>query len=317
MTHLVRRTMFILGALLGCGLCVSPLQAQTKFTPTLRAETASAPDAFPIRFSYYPASAEKNPDGLSDAGVVILLHGDKGSRINWDKGSAPANQPTFPAVLQEQGYAVVTVDLRKHGQSVVEGREDPLLPDDYAKMAAGDLKAVKDFLQKEHQDKKLNMGKMAIIGAGFSAPVAVACAEFDWLQKPYDDHPIPAQRTPRGQDVKAVILLSPDAAAGRLQTNRSLVYLNRQNLAFQFIVGKQDAADKGAAKNCYKACGGGTKKGEGRVELIEPDMKDRGTDLLGKSPPLVEVPMLKFLDTHLKKLTTVPWVDRRSRLERP
>ena len=315
MIQFVRHQMFLLGALLGGGLLVSPLQAQTKFTPTLRAETASAPDAFPIRFSYYPAVADKNPDGLSEAGVIILLHGDKGSRINWDSGSAPAGQPTFPAVLQEQGYAVVTVDLRKHGQSVIEGREDPLQPDDYAKMAAGDLKAVKDFLQKEHQEKKLNMGKMAIVGAGFSAPVAVAFAQFDWEQNPHDDSPVLALRTPRGQDVKAIILLSPDAAAGRLHTSRSLGFLNKKGLAFQFIVGKQDGADKAAAKTCFKACGGGTKNAEGRVELLEPDMKDRGTDLLGKDPQIVEVPMLKFLDAHIKKLT-IPWVDRRSRLDR-
>ncbi len=311
MVRFVRQTVF-LGALVGWSLLSLPLQAE----PKLQTETASAPDAFPIRFSYYPALAEKNSDGLENAGVVILLHGDKGSRINWDKGaSTAAGQPTFPAVLQEQGYAVVTVDLRKHGQSVLEGREDPIQNDDYAKMAAGDLKAVKDFLQKEHQEKKLNMGKMAIVGAGFSAPVATAFAEYDWLQKPHDDSPVPAMRTPRGQDVKAIILLSPDAAAGRLQTNKSLVFLNKQNLAFLFFVGKQDGADKGAAKNCFKACAGGTKKAEGRVELLEPDMKDRGTDLLGKAPPLIEIPMLKFLDTHLKKIT-VPWVDRRSRLDR-
>ncbi len=310
MVRFIRQTVF-LGALVGLSLLSFPLLAE----PKLQTETASAPDAFPIRFSYYPALAEKNSDGLENAGVVILLHSDKGSRISWDKGSAPAGQPTFPAVLQEQGYAVVTVDLRKHGQSVLEGREDPLQNDDYAKMAAGDLKAVKDFLQKEHQEKKLNMGKMAIVGAGFSAPVATAFAEYDWLQKPHDDSPVPTMRTPRGQDVKAIILLSPDAAAGRLQTNKSLVFLNKQNLAFLFFVGKQDGADKGAAKNCFKACAGGTKKAEGRVYLLEPDMKDRGTDLLGKATQVVEVPMLKFLEEHLKNLK-VPWVDRRSRLER-
>ncbi len=315
MVQLARRPMFILGVLLGWGLLASPVLAQTKITPTLKAETVSAPDLFPIRFSYYPALADKNPDGLSNAGVVILLHGDKGSRINWDKGSAPAGQPTFPAVLQDQGYAVVTVDLRKHGQSVVEGRQDPLQNDDYGKMAAGDLKAVKDFLQKEHQDKKLNMGKMAIVGAGFSAPVAVAFAEYDWIQKPHDDSPVPAMRTPRGQDVKAIILLSPDAAAGRLQTNKSLVFLTRQNLAIQIIVGKQDGADKGAAKNCFKASGGGSKRTEERVFLLEPDLKDRGTDLFGKNIQLVEGPVFGFLEKHLKKIT-VPWVDRRSRLER-
>jgi len=311
MVRFLRRLTLFLVALCGPGWLFAPLQAEV----TMRAETVSAPDKFPIRFSYYPAIADKNPDGLSEAGVVILLHGDKGSRIVWDKGSAPAGKETFPEILQDQGYATVTVDLRKHGQSVIEGREDPIQNEDYLKMAAGDLKAVKDFLQTEHQAKNLNMGKMAVIAAGFSAPVATAFAQFDWEQKPHDDSPLPASRTPRGQDVKTIILLSPESAAGRLSLNKSLVYLNKQNLAVQILVGKQDGADKGAAKNAFKACGADSKKSIGRVELLEPDLKDRGTDMLGKAPKFVELPILMFLQKHIKEIT-VPWVDRRSRLDR-
>ena len=311
MNRLLQRLTLVLAAFCSWGSLAPSVSAE----PTLRPEVVDAPDKFPIKFSYYPALAEKNPDGLSKAGVVVLLHGDKGSRINWDKGSSPAGKPSFPAVLQDQGYAVVTVDLRKHGQSVIEGREDPLQNDDYLKMAAGDLKAVKDFLQIEHQAKNLNMGKMAIIAAGFSAPVATAFAQFDWEQKPHDDSPLPESRTPRGQDVKAIILLSPDPTAGRLKTTQSLAYLNRQNLAIQLLVGKQDTLDKGATQNCYKACGADSKKSVGRVELVELEMKERGTDLFGKAPQLVETPVLKFLDTHLKKLN-ITWVDRRSRLDR-
>ena len=307
---LCRLTLF-LAVLCGLGWRTAPLQAEV----TMRVETVSAPDKFPIRFSYYPAIADKNPAGLSEAPVVILLHGDNGSRLVWDKGSAPAGKKTFPEILQEEGYATVTVDLRKHGQSVIEGRDDPIQNDDYLKMAAGDLKAVKDFLQTEHQAKNLNMGKMAIVAAGFSAPVATAFAQFDWEQKPYDDSPLPESRTPRGQDVKTIILLSPESTAGRLSLNKSLVYLNKQNLAFLFMVGKQDAADKGAAKNAFKACGADSKKSIGRVELHEPDLKDRGTDMLGKALAVVELPILLFLQKHLKEIT-VPWVDRRSRLDR-
>ena len=281
----------------------------------MRVETVAAPDKFPIKFSYYPAIAPKDGGSLEDAGVVILLHGEKGARLNWDKSSAPAGQKTFPTVLQEQGYAVVTVDLRKHGQSVVEGREDPIQNDDYLKMAAGDLKAVKDFLQVEHQAKNLNMAKMAVIGADFSAPIATAFAQFDWEQKPHDDSPVQAMKTPRGQDVKAIVLVSPNTAAGRLSTSKSLVYLTKQNLAIVTLVGKGDGADKGAAKNCYKAAGGGVKKNEERVYLLEPDMKERGTDLFGKAPQFIEAPVLNFLERHIKKLT-IPWADRRSRLDR-
>lgn len=310
MTLNIRRCVLTL-TVLWCGVVVKPVLAE----PTMRVENVAAPDKFPIRISYYPALAEKNPNGVSEAGVVILLHGDKGSRINWDKGSAPSGQMTFPAVLQESGYAAVTVDLRKHGQSVMEGKEEPINNDDYAKMAAGDLKAVKDFIQTEHQAKNLNMGKMAIIGAGFSAPVAAAFAQFDWEQPPFDDSPIPASRTPRGQDVKAIVMLSPDSTAGRLSSNKSLVYLTKQKIAILIMVGKEDGLDKGAAKNSFKAAGGGNKKNEERVYLLEPDVKDRGTNLFGKYPQFIESPVLKFLELHIKNID-VPWVDRRSRLER-
>lgn len=308
MAGLTRRQSLILGAA-GLGLFPAVMRAEV----VSQAESVTAQDSFPIKFTYYPAVAEKNDNDLSTASVVVLLHGEKGSRLNWDKGSAPAGKPSFPAVLQELGFAVVTVDLRKHGQSVMSGQAEPATHDDYFKMGM-DLKAVKDYLQTLHQEKKLNMSKMAIVGTGFSAPVAAAFAESDWKQAPYDDSPVPAMRTPRGQDVKALVLISPDATAGRLATNRSLTFLNKQNLSFLFMAGKQDLLDKGTAKNCFKVCGS-DKKADGRVVLAEPDLKDRGIDLFGKNPPQVEVPILKFLDERLKK-STIPWVDRRSRLER-
>ncbi|RLS54809.1 MAG: hypothetical protein DWH91_10925 [Planctomycetota bacterium] len=285
---------------------------------TIRTETAVGVDGFPLRFSYYPAIAEKteekNVGGLANAGVVILLHGTDGARIAWDKGSAIPNGGTFPATLQGAGYAVVTVDLRKHGESLQNGRQDPLQPNDYLAMVS-DLKVIKDFLQKEHQEKKLNMAKMAIVGVGISAPVAVAFAEADWQQTPYDDSPIPAMKTPRGQDIKAVALISPDATAGRLNTQRSVGYLNKQNLAFLFMAGKLDKEGHTLARKCFTISGGGTKKGENRVYVIEPEMKERGTDLFAKNPRFIEAPLFAFLETHVKKLT-IPWADRRSRLDR-
>lgn len=313
MLQLMQRRTLMLVVWMGLA-CVG---AVVRAEPTFRAETVSAPDKFPIRFTYYPAivDKEKNPAGPSESGVIILLHGDKGSRNNWDKETAPAGQKTFPTVLQEQGYAVVSVDLRKHGQSVIEGQQEPVQTEDYLKMAAGDLKAVKDFIQVEHQAKNLNMGKMAVVGVGFSAPVAAAFSQFDWEQPPHDDSPVPAQRTPRGQDVKALAFLSPDATAGRLSLNKSLVYLTKQNLAFLLIAGKQDPADKGAAKSAFKACGGGTKRTENRAYLYEPEMKYRGTDMFGKTNQAIENTVLKFLELHIKNIN-VPWTDRRSRLER-
>ncbi len=315
MVGVLSRSLCLVAVVVGV-VCQSSASGQG--TATIRTETAVALDKFPIRFSYYPAIAEKteekNVAGLANAGVVILLHGANGNRILWDKGSALPKGATFPATLQGAGYAVVTVDLRKHGESIQNGREEAVQPNDYMAMVA-DLKVIKDFLQKEHQDKKLNMAKMAIVGVGISAPVATAFAEADWLQTPYDDSPVQAMKTPRGQDVKAIALISPETAAGRLNTQKSLGFLNKQGLAFLFLAGNLEKDEKSMAKKCFTVCGGGTKKGENRVYLFEPPMKERDTNLFGKDPNLVEGPVYNFLETHLKKLT-IPWADRRSRLER-
>ncbi len=160
---------------------------------------------------------------------MILLHGEKGSRINWVRARhLQANLCFRPSagvgLCRDYGRPAQARAERRAGQA------EPVNNEDYFKMGM-DLQAVKDFVQKLHQEKKLNMSKMAIVGTGFSAPVAAAFAEVDWKQTPYDDSPIPAMRTPRGQDVKALVLISPDTNAGRLATNRSLTFLNKQNLS--------------------------------------------------------------------------------------
>jgi pimeloyl-ACP methyl ester carboxylesterase len=282
---------------------------------TSRAESLAAPDQFPIRFTYYPALKDKGTP--QDAPVAILLHGAGGSRIVWDKGSAPQGGVSFPESLQNDGFAVLTVDLRKHGESIETGREEKLYPDDYQKMLV-DLSTIKDFIKAEHQKKLLNMNKIGIVAADMSCPVAVAFAEGDWRIAPYDDAPVLANRTPRGQDVKALVLISPDASMGRLQLNKSITYLRQPdlNIACLFIVGKKDPADKGVTKKGFDLFKGTAKVEEGRerVYLSDPDLKDRGTDLLKKNPRLVEGVIKTFLIKHVKD-QIAPWRERRSKLE--
>ncbi len=50
----------------------------------------------------------------------------------------------------------MTVDLRKHGESVADGQARSLDNNDFYKMAHGRPAAVKKFLLAEHEAKKLN-----------------------------------------------------------------------------------------------------------------------------------------------------------------
>jgi hypothetical protein len=274
----------------------------------------SEADGHPIHITYFPAVPKTG--GTENAPVVILLHGKDGDRLVWEQKGAGATGKSFAAVLQDQGYAVVTVDLRKHGESKVEGEQAMLRPNDYRGML-GDLEAVKTFLLTEHQDKKLNMNKTAIVAADDMAPIAVTYAQIDWLKKPYDDAPVtdPAARTPKGQDIRALVLLSPSQNAGALNILGPLRTLRDPRIGVAVLVayGTQDTDDKGVSQRVYQNMAG-IPQNKDRIEIKEFPVKFRGTDLTAKNI-FVEVPILQFLDKNLLQLQS-EWRDRRSRVQR-
>jgi hypothetical protein len=274
----------------------------------------SEADGHPIHITYFPAVPKTG--GTENSPVVILLHGKDGDRLVWEQKGAGATGKSFAAVLQDQGYAVISVDLRKHGESKVDADMPTLRPNDYRAML-GDLEAVKKFLFDEHMDKKLNMNKTAIVAADDMAPVAVTYAQIDWQKKPYDDAPVtdPAARTPRGQDIRALVLLSPSQNAGSLNVLGPLRTLRdpRLGVALLVVYGTQDSDDKGVSQRVYQNMTG-PPQNKDRVEIKEFPVKFRGTDLTAKNI-FVEVPILQFLDKHLLQLDS-EWRDRRSRLQR-
>jgi hypothetical protein len=211
------------------------------------------------------------------------------------------------------GYAAITVDLRKHGESVKQGDDSTVNPNDYQGMLL-DLMAVKKFIFEEHQKKRLNMNKMGIVAVGKSAPVAAAYSEWDWKQQPYDDSPVFATRTPRGQDVRALIFLSPERFAGRVNATASLTYLRNPalNIALQVIVGTDDPLDKRQAQAVYDVFTATNKRSE-RSEIVSLPLKHRGMELV--TDARVYANMLKFLDTQLKTVDST-WRDRRILQER-
>lgn len=274
-------------------------------------------DRFPIKITYYPAPSGNQSGSTKDAPVVVIVPGEDENRTAWDKGSSPRNVPTkLPEELQKKGFAVITVDLRKQGESVIEGREESTKPIDYQRMVLGDLEAVKEFIQKEHQAGRLNMRKMGMIGSGSGAPLAAAFAEFDWRKPPFDDHAIPAERTPRGQDVRSLVLISPQPKAGDARTGSSINYLKNPNfgITLMIIVGAEDTTNFRNAETLYKQFAN-AKGAEERAVLHTPPLKDHGIALLQHPVQVAYTPITQFFENRLKAVDA-PWQDRRSRLVR-
>lgn len=274
--------------------------------------STARPDNWEIHITYFQSDRGKETE------VVVLLHPEGGNRQVWlGKGG-------FAERLHNLGYAVIAVDLRKHGQSVspAPAASGEVTNFDRQKMVKFDMEAVKKFIFEEHMAQRLNMNKTAIIAPEMSAAVAVNYAMLDWLKPPYDD----GSRTPRGQDIRVLILLSPERNPRGLSTGKSLAMLGRLAAndlpAFQFSVlfcyGRDDPLDRrGETRQMYNIVSS-LKASQKRVALKSYPYKYRGTDLVGanNSKTKCEEHILGFLDDHLRKLTEKPWQDRRSRFDR-
>lgn len=131
---------------------------------------------------------------------VVLLHMYKGS------GKDYAELAPF---LQRRGHAVLVPDLRGHGDSTetVGGqlavRAANLSRADFIRMINYDMEEVKDFLRNENNEKRVNIEKLCLVGAEMGASVALHWTRIDWSRQPRGIYKL-------GQDVKALVLISPE-----------------------------------------------------------------------------------------------------------
>lgn len=254
-------------------------------------------DNMDIKITYFKSTA------LQEAPVVILLHGKGGNRLVWK---------AFAEQLQKIDFAVITVDLRGHGESAGGGEASDKKPDtpkkgELAAMAALDLDAVKKFIFEEHQNKQLNMNKLGIVASDITAIVALGFTELDWEKTPFDDAPTPALRTPRGQDVQAIALLSPEGSGA----NKTLGIIRNLRRPVLIIAGSKNATDLKEAKKMFEILAP-KKEGFEFMYLEQYDSKLRGTDLLGKGLK-TEQHLGTFLIKHVKEARS-EWRDRKSKL---
>lgn len=298
-----------------CGSSVNSVHAQNEKKQLKKPQTVSfrTRDKLELAGTYYESNTGK------EAPVVVLLHGEGGNRLDWKYGLGGS--------LQRAGYAVITVDLRKHGQSKKgsgnkttrkkpRGRKGKdsvnLKPVDYKNMVAYDLEAVKKFIYEENQAGKLNMNKTGLVGAEMGAAVAVSFAWNDWLKKPHPDG-VGAARTPKGQDVRALVLLTPEKING-IPYAKPLTTLRDPNLeiAFLFGVGRGDKQVKANAQRLFDLINKFTPNRDRTYFRTFPGGL-RGAEILSRKELKAEAQIIEFLGRHLKSLPST-WRDRKSKL---
>ena len=289
--------------------CCAQGKADPPNTANTREEILAASDGWQIHTTYYESAAGK------ESPVIILLAGAEGP----DKKD-PRNRRVWQNAavsLQKSGFAVLAVDLRKHGDSLPEGTAPESLKmtaGEYVVMATFDIDAVKTFLLSEHQNEKLNIRKTGIVAVGSSAMVAAAATVADWEKKPYPDGPTLETSTPRGQDVRALIMYSPNSSVKGINSNTVMKAIKALPIAVHVIASKDVKDDARNADRIYKAVEiKGEKFKDARKHTIVAGELTAEGFLEGRFADPTNKDITEFLTKNLKELD-MPWTSRKSRL---
>jgi alpha-beta hydrolase superfamily lysophospholipase len=258
-------------------------------------------DGVALRATFFPGTKGK------DTVPVILLHMWKGERGEYK---------TLAPYLQSLGHAVLVPDLRGHGESTrVEGFNKPLdaavMPTRmFHRMVEDDMETLKRFLMEKHNAGELNIEKLCVVGAELGASVALDWARLDWSWPPL-------ATGKQGQDVRALVLISPQWSCHGLNLKKAMAHPRvTTDLSVFIVVGKETPKAVRDADRLYKM-----------FKRHHPDpppdkstqLKDlffgklntslQGTKMLGVKSLRLEGFIAKFIDMRLVK-QNIPWKAR-------
>ncbi|MGE0606425.1 MAG: alpha/beta hydrolase [Pirellulales bacterium] len=245
--------------------------------------------------TYYPGMHGK------DTLPVLLLHMHKGSRKDYHE---------LAVALQEVGHAVMVPDLRGHGDSPLYDQKNVRIEVDklrreHFQASMEDVELCKRFLMDKNNSGELNIDKLCVVGAEFGAILAVNWTAVDWSAIP-----LPAMK--QGQDVKAVLLLSPKYTMEGVTINDGLKSPALQKeILIGIISGKNDADARRLDKafGGFRPGGSGGKRREQTVFYTQLNTTLEGTKMITAADLNVIPKIRRFIDLVAQK--NIPWQDRK------
>ena len=146
-------------------------------------------DGNPLAASFYPSKLSQT------APVIMLIHEANRSRKDFEEPVAELKGAGLAEHLQEEGYAVFSMDLRGQGQNprrVLSASDRSIM--------AEDLQAAYVFLLDRHNRGDFNLAKLGVIAVGEGANLAAA-----WAYQPG----AAGSTEGRPSDLNALVLISP------------------------------------------------------------------------------------------------------------
>ncbi|UUO08594.1 hypothetical protein M4951_09795 [Blastopirellula sp. J2-11] len=290
-------------------LAQAPAGAKSKIPPPENISLQTK-DGVTLRAIYYPSPNEKK------AVPVIMLHGWKGKK---------EDVSGLAGVLQKQeGYAVIVPDLRTHGASQwtyqLNDRVSKTIDTDDIKRQQmqlfmnQDMEAVKRFLMEENNKGKLNIDLLTIVAADdFSSILAANWTAKDW------SWPVLAGLK-QGQDVKALVLVSPETTFKGFSAVQALNHFSLQTKVSIMLVAGEESRSFSDVKQIERQLARGrlNAAAESRDLFLAAKPSDaKGTALL-MNPSVNVLRDIKFLiDSRvIARADEFPWTDRSSPLSK-
>jgi hypothetical protein len=175
---------------------------------------------------------------------------------------------------------------------------------DFEKMVTQDLEAVKRFLITEHNQRKLNVDMLCVVGTEMGALAGLYWTVHDW------NWPTLAGGRRQGKDVKALIMISPPMGFKGVSANPPLANdAIRKRLAVQILYGKT-GKPAAAARRMHSTLGRETGDAAG-YDLRSFDTSLQGTALFTEKQLNVSGFIASFIKKHVvDKEAAMPWKAR-------
>ena len=239
-------------------------------------------DGSPLAASFYPSKLG------STAPVVMLVHEANRSRKDFEEAVTELKGLGLAEHLQEEGYAVFSMDLRGQGQNprrVLSASDRPLL--------AEDLQAAYFFLLDRHNRGDFNVAKLGMIAVGEGANLAVA-----WAYQPG----AAVSTEGRPSDLNALVLISPYPAGFGYVLGHILPSL-APRIPLALLAGSKDNASKDAVESVRRVV---ERARLNKVELFPSSL--HGYKLM-RLEPKVTLAIMRFLEPTIK-LRPIDWEPR-------
>jgi pimeloyl-ACP methyl ester carboxylesterase len=238
---------------------------------------------------------------------VLLVHG-------WEGQKAPYG--SLCMALRNAGCAVLALDYRGHGGSREytdrAGNTKELDPTTMnkrhvANIVRFDLEAAKAFLKKENNEGRLNLNALTVIGVRDGCVLAAGWTQRDW------QFPSVGSRK-QGQDVKALVMVSPERVLKGIAIDNALVDPSVAGLPTLVVVGEGSREESDARRvikrlEVLKKKISGSKDPEG-LEVLTVRQPLGGPALVTGSPKVIPE-IVKFITSHVEiSETDNPWIER-------